>query len=554
MTTNSNPNDIIAGGKPNREEQTQVATKQASLSEPNANAKPTYGSNVGRAINTGNFAASLGKVALNALDVWNELDDGPDIGDYIKNREELRQAVESGAITPAMASARRRQMRNNAHSAFSENPYAMKKLYEYEKSTVGTSDDRITNYERKAETIADTYFKLTGTLIDVYNTDQVMEAEVKIQDIVAKENKLKLLQYKIGMAKGNSEMADHTVNENIIELNKGLSEKGFALLDRFTNKVKNGGNITNEELMQARSELNEYRHLFSQASQGRNVPALRHAMDQLDRYDTMLKNISNMPAENQKRELEAFTVNFSAGLIKPESEGGLPDKIKNSVIANPYVSNADKRLAFMYLSKNFNSLTPKQKEDVNRTLSTSISSEGDPDLFKDYTMYSLSMNGFHPAGVHYIARAAEKNPKMAIEGFRNFSPDERRGFIEQVEMTYKNVGNELVRMQNKLSGTYEGKGINELVDIVPSSNGFIVKPKKEIAPDHTLKLYCNNLQSNINNKLWLYGLHSAAAGGRNLTSMVEIMKSKEMINDMLKELRAFGDVQGWKQQQEETQQ
>lgn len=546
MATNSIPNTEIVNEKNFRETEKQSRPFQDSLSNPQAADRPTFGSNVGRAINTGDFALGLGQAAVNAVGLWNNYSEGPDIRDYLSNREELQQAVESGNISPARASALRREMRNKAISAYGNNPYAVNKIINMEKLATGSSESIINQYEQNVQKVADAYYKLTGEIVDVYNEDSIRKANSVIQDRVALQAKVEAKKAELEGMERQDKIDNLTLNKTVAELGTSLVEEGYNLLGSSLSVVSNGGSISAETYYDFKNTVNNYRALISRASAGRDLPAAKILLNSLNTIESSFDKAYAAPLEEKKRLLEEAQLNFELAI----NAGKIPEALMKRIAVDDTFSPTARRLAAQFfIKKDWDKLNAAQKKeaaDAAVALVANAHSEECYNAFISNLLYAGSE--YHPETPYYLAKAFKADEKTSLEALRNLNEEDGRVAIQKVEDAFKNTSNRIKSRINSLSSQYDGKSIDELVEITNTDTGFVVRPKAGIVASNSLSIYCNDLQTAINLRLYLHAAFSSSIAGRSNVDTRGFMATS-IAKDTAEYLREYGDVK-WNQKEQ----
>lgn len=546
MATNSIPNTEIVNEKNFRETETQSRPFQDSLSKPQAADRPTFGSNVGRAINTGDFALGLGQAAVNAVGLWNKYSEGPDIRDYLSNREELQQAVESGNISPARASALRREMRNKAIAAYGNNPYAVNKIINMEKLATGSSEAIINQYEQNVQKVADAYYKLTGEIVDVYNEDSIRKANSVIQDRVALQAKVESKKAELEAMERQDKIDNLTLNNKVAELGSSLVEEGYNYLGRSLSVVANGGNISAEDYYGFKNTVNNYRALISRASAGRDLPAAKILLNSLSTIESSFDKAYAAPLEEKKKLLEEAQLNFDLAV----NSGKIPEALMKRIAVDDTFSPTTRRLAAQFfIKKDWDKLNAAQKKeaaDAAVALVANAHSEECYNAFLSNLLYAGSE--YHPETPYYLAKAFKADEKTSLEALRNLNEEEGRVAIQKVEDAFKNTSNRIKSRISSLSSQYDGKSIDELVEITNTDTGFVVRPKDGIVASNSLSIYCNDLQTAINLRLYLHAAFSSSIAGRSNVDTRGFMATS-IAKDTAEYLREYGDVK-WNQKEQ----
>lgn len=547
MATNSIPNTEIVNEKNFRETETQSRPFQDSLSKPQAADRPTFGSNVGRAINTGDFALGLGQAAVNAVGLWNKYSEGPDIRDYLSNREELQQAVESGNISPARASALRREMRNKAISAYGNNPYAVNKIINMEKLATGSSESIINQYEQNVQKVADAYYKLTGEIIDVYNEDSIRKANSVIQDRVALQAKVESKKAELEAMERQEKIDDLTLNKTVAELGTSLVEEGYNLLGSSLSVVSNGGSISAETYYDFKNTVNNYRALISRASAGRDLPAAKILLNSLNTIESSFDKAYAAPLEEKKRLLEEAQLNFELAI----NAGKIPEALMKRIVVDDTFSPTARRLAAQFfIKKDWDKLNAAQKKEAADAAVALVANSHSEECYKAYleNLFPYSMSEYHPEAAYYLAKAFKADEKTSLEALRNLNEEEGRVAIQKVEDAFKNTSTRIKSRISSLSSQYDGKSIDELVEITNTDTGFVVRPKDGIVSSNSLSIYCNDLQTAINLRLYLHAAFSSSIAGRSNVDTRGFMATS-IAKDTAEYLREYGDVK-WNQKEQ----
>ena len=546
MATNSIPNTEIVNEKNFRETETQSRPFQDSLSKPQAADRPTFGSNVGRAINTGDFALGLGQAAVNAVGLWNKYSEGPDIRDYLSNREELQQAVESGNISPARASALRREMRNKAIAAYGNNPYAVNKIINMEKLATGSSESIINQYEQNVQKVADAYYKLTGEIIDVYNEDSIRKANSVIQDRAALQAKVEAKKAELEGMERQDKIDNLTLNKTVAELGSSLVEEGYNFLGSSLSVVSNGGSISAETYYDFKGTINNYRALISRASAGRDLPAAKILLNSLNTIESSFDKAYAAPLEEKKKLLEEAQLNFELAI----NAGKIPEALMKRIAIDDTFSPTTRRLAAQFfIKKDWDKLNAAQKKeaaDAAVALVANAHSEECYNAFLSNLLYAGSE--YHPETPYYLAKAFKADEKTSLEALRNLNEEDGRVAIQKVEDAFKNTSNRIKSRISSLSSQYDGKSIDELVEITNTDTGFVVKPKAGIVASNSLSVYCNDLQTAINLRLYLHAAFSSSIAGRSNVDTRGFMTTS-IAKDTAEYLREYGDVK-WNQKEQ----
>lgn len=546
MATNSIPNTEIVNEKNFRETETQSRPFQDSLSKPQAADRPTFGSNVGRAINTGDFALGLGQAAVNAVGLWNKYSEGPDIRDYLSNREELQQAVESGNISPARASALRREMRNKAIAAYGNNPYAVDKIIRMEKLATGSSESIINQYEQNVQKVADAYYKLTGEIVDVYNEDSIRKANSVIQDRMALQAKVEAKKAELEGMERQEKIDNLTLNKTVAELGTSLVEEGYNYLSRSLSVVANGGNISAEDYYGFKNTVNNYRALISRASAGRDLPAAKILLNSLSTIESSFDKAYAAPLEEKKKLLEEAQLNFYLAV----NSGKIPEALMKRIAIDDTFSPTARRLAAQFfIKKDWDKLNAAQKKeaaDAAVALVANAHSEECYNAFLSNLLYAGSE--YHPETPYYLAKAFKADEKTSLEALRNLNEEEGRVAIQKVEDAFKNTSNRIKSRISSLSSQYDGKSIDELVEITNTDTGFVVRHKDGIVSSNSLSIYCNDLQTAINLRLYLHAAFSSSIAGRSNVDTRGFMATS-IAKDTAEYLREYGDVK-WNQKEQ----
>ena len=546
MATNSIPNTEIVNEKNFRETETQSRPFQDSLSKPQAADRPTFGSNVGRAINTGDFALGLGQAAVNAVGLWNKYSEGPDIRDYLSNREELQQAVESGNISPARASALRREMRNKAISAYGNNPYAVNKIINMEKLATGSSEAIINQYEQNVQKVADAYYKLTGEIVDVYNEDSIRKANSVIQERIALQAKVEAKKAELEGMERQDKIDNLTLNNTVAELGSSLVEEGYNYLGRSLSVVANGGNISAEEYYGFKNTVNNYRALISRASAGRDLPAAKILLNSLNTIESSFDKAYAAPLEEKKRLLEEAQLNFELAI----NSGKIPEALMKRIAIDDTFSPTTRRLAAQFfIKKDWDKLNAAQKKeaaDAAVALVANAHSEECYNAFISNLLYAGSE--YHPEAVYYLTQGLKADEATSISTFKNMTDAEGREVVRRIEENFKNTSSKIKVRASNISNQYDGKPIDELVEITNTDTGFIVRPKTGIVSSNSLSMYCNDLQTAVNNRIYLYALVAASRAGRSNVDTRGFMITN-IAKDTAEYLREYGDVK-WNQKEQ----
>ena len=547
MATNNIPNTEIVNEKNFRETETQSRPFQDSLSKPQAADRPTFGSNVGRAINTGDFALGLGQAAVNAVGLWNKYSEGPDIRDYLSNREELQQAVESGNISPARASALRREMRNKAIAAYGNNPYAVNKIINMEKLATGSSEAIINQYEQNVQKVADAYYKLTGEIVDVYNEDSIRKANSVIQDRMALQAKVEAKKAELEGMERQDKIDNLTMNKTVAELGSSLVEEGYNFLGSSLSVVSNGGSISAETYYDFKGTINNYRALISRASAGRDLPAAKILLNSLNTIESSFDKAYAAPLEEKKRLLEEAQLNFELAI----NAGKIPEALMKRIAVDDTFSPTARRLAAQFfIKKDWDKLNAAQKKEAADAAVALVANSHNEECYKAYleNLFPYSMSEYHPEAAYYLAKAFKGDEETSLEMLRNLSSEEGRVAIQRVEDAFKGTATRIKSRINSLSSQYDGKSIDELVEITNTDTGFVVRPKDGIVSSNSLSIYCNDLQTAINLRLYLHAAFSSSIAGRSNVDTRGFMATS-IAKDTAEYLREYGDVK-WNQKEQ----
>lgn len=525
------PNTEIRNEKNFRNNEIQSRPFQDTLSKPSVDTRPTYGTNVGRAMDRGSLALGLAGAGIQAGITWSKYDEGPDIDAHIENRKELQDAVEAGTISPARASALRRKMIDNAAAAYANNPKQYQKFLAYEKMlSFGSREKTVDLYEQQVEQIASDYYKLYGRQIDPYNQLEVARAETDINNY-----KAAISQYQYSTAELNSR------RNNESNINLDYNQEGYNLLNRtmpmlntltefLSNKIEQGEAIDPQYIQGQLSYIQSYRQEFAQAIGNRyNTESYQAMMKITEGLKNYLTRVNEMPLEEKKRELALIGVNAkiaNARDLTPE----------NAMLLYQGTTSADvKERALRFLLNPNNSNSQQRKEDAKAAVDT-VASSGSSGALVSFMKLLAGGPTYHPEVMGSMADSFRQNEALYMDAFASFNDVDRRNWMNYQSNVWREANAVLAEQGGRTSNQANGPvPMRDLITISLDDNGCTVGLKEGVQSSELLRTYALNVQQSVNNRIDLYRAMN------RINTRKEIMRSS-LKNEMSEQLKAFGTV------------
>ena len=164
----------------------------------------------------------------------------------MNNRKELQDAIATGQISPARGSALRKVMRDNALTAYGNNPKALNKIFNVEKLATLGSEGVVNEYEQRVNKLASDYYSLTGQALNTQNESDLTKAEKFISDKKSQMLNATLAQLQAQQLSAEEKVSDTTYNQALFKIVDSAVPLLQTELEKISGYVQRGEEVPAE--------------------------------------------------------------------------------------------------------------------------------------------------------------------------------------------------------------------------------------------------------------------------------------------------------------------
>lgn len=526
------PNTEIRNTKNYRNEEVQSRPFQDSLSKPQVDSRPTYGSNVGRAIDTGGFAGDLLGVGIRAGQFYQQYDEGPDITPYLNNRKELQDAIATGQISPARGSALRKVMRDNALAAYGNNPKALNKIFNVEKLAGLGSENVVNEYEQRVNKLASDYYSLTGQALNTQSEPDLLKAEKFISDKKAQMLNATLAQLQAQQLSAEEKVSDTTYNQALFKIVDSAVPLLQTELEKISGYVQRGEEVPAEVMNNLFLGVSRSKADFAKAAAGRtHLPAYASGMSLMDNTIKFANSWAGLNEDQRKRELESLTYQSTISLL-----GDIDSTNAAYINTIQGLPLPVKLKAASVWASSYRNMNPQAKGQSAIAALEAANKSQDSGFFANTLAKLAGSVDFHPEVMDYYVNVGKQNERLFLESLNKMNSEDRSALFNNIQNNIVTMEKELLRKGGVLTKQAGGDTeVRNTVDIFILNDGIKVQPRAGVWPSQRVTQYCTDVEKTINNRLYLWAAaNSLDKNSIDISKLMNTQLLEELKNDVSK--------------------